>query len=779
MLLSTDDMFFHINRKDPDFVRVIERCQGRLDSYISDLDNELYGLATKASGIMKRLIAAWGGGARTGGFETVTTDWGNCLLDVVELVYKTWNGLSMREMLVNHPADGLSGYQETGGANLWVEHEGDFMGNQAGEISDHQRVVRDMAIALGAGQQYLCFVYHALEDRSRGKDGGALLLDPAGIFGKWILPHNYVQEDPGFMTCAYILRDGILDLASKTRTAKALQPDCDDFRVLYLLLNARREAATRAWEGRFCCKNAASLNDSSTDVSADKQKGNGCWDTTVPVVAGQQRGVKRRTIEGTGVGGLDQQKTLGSVRDDANCVRSQGSSDGNPVAHHSFSVDKKEHLPQHAVEKRRNKPVEIDAIRIAFGKKLEYQDCKLSFDPRQNTLELSYEKRSMTTRRSQDGERASHDIDCKLTAEQLLEIKYFIDDENNDLEVDDEVVTNFLAVRVIKNRGNGLLQFSNAYKPDRGELEKRFIVAECRSDDELRELINAMKGQRDIMPFITAETKLTQVNKNDFCRALNEDDRRAVKRRAGLKKPRAGFIAGKGEEDTLVVFPFAGDANEIDGAANGLGRELSICLRQELPPGGGAAAVVEEMLDGSSSAEESVTGEDSGGGSAAVLSLRVMDFERLDPPEYLNDTLIDFWMKWCVYLVVELCCYTRRSNMSWLTYCVISFISTLRMRRNTDASDIHIFTTLFYTTLVDEGTQAVANWTQKKKRPIRIFEKKLIFIPGEFICLLFATMQTTCRPHQPFPVFVIILQSTKGFTGLSVWSSTLARSLDT
>jgi hypothetical protein len=43
------------------------------------------------------------------------------------------------------------------------------------------------------------------------------------------------------------------------------------------------------------------------------------------------------------------------------------------------------------------------------------------------------------------------------------------------------------------------------------------------------------------------------------------------------------------------------------------------------------------------------------------------------------------------------------------------------------ASDLHIFSSHFFTTLLNDGTDAVRSWTAKKN--IDIFQKKLIFIP--------------------------------------------------
>ena len=46
---------------------------------------------------------------------------------------------------------------------------------------------------------------------------------------------------------------------------------------------------------------------------------------------------------------------------------------------------------------------------------------------------------------------------------------------------------------------------------------------------------------------------------------------------------------------------------------------------------------------------------------------------------------------------------------------------------NQPDSKVHFFTSHFMTTLKEDGPDAVASWTAKKK--INIFEKKLIFIP--------------------------------------------------
>ena len=63
--------------------------------------------------------------------------------------------------------------------------------------------------------------------------------------------------------------------------------------------------------------------------------------------------------------------------------------------------------------------------------------------------------------------------------------------------------------------------------------------------------------------------------------------------------------------------------------------------------------------------------------------------------------------------------------------CILSFLSgrVIRISRNEDPenSNVHFFTSHFFSTLDDEGPEAVSSWTEKKG--IDIFAKKFVFIP--------------------------------------------------
>jgi Ulp1 family protease len=79
------------------------------------------------------------------------------------------------------------------------------------------------------------------------------------------------------------------------------------------------------------------------------------------------------------------------------------------------------------------------------------------------------------------------------------------------------------------------------------------------------------------------------------------------------------------------------------------------------------------------------------------ISIHEDDKKRLEPGQWLNDAIVEFWVSW---------------------------IS--RFRPN---GGVYFLSTHFYTKFDEEGLKGVKNWMQSKRRRIPIFEKKLIFVP--------------------------------------------------
>jgi len=161
------------------------------------------------------------------------------------------------------------------------------------------------------------------------------------------------------------------------------------------------------------------------------------------------------------------------------------------------------------------------------------------------------------------------------------------------------------------------------------------------------------------------------------------------------------FISNRRDDEILVVYPFRADKKKIEAAASGL-KELSW---SEISTGDSNDTFYKNEGELDSTAlvpgnrcSENVLPTLETGQRSHFIEIRVEDYKRLDTGQWLNDSLVDMWMQW------------------------ISRHVACR-----EASDLHFFTSHFYTTLASDGVDGVKSWTAKKN--INIFEKKLIFIP--------------------------------------------------
>jgi Ulp1 protease family, C-terminal catalytic domain len=109
------------------------------------------------------------------------------------------------------------------------------------------------------------------------------------------------------------------------------------------------------------------------------------------------------------------------------------------------------------------------------------------------------------------------------------------------------------------------------------------------------------------------------------------------------------------------------------------------------------------------------------------------------------------------------------STLSLLGYS--QFVSTIqfdpphrltRRKEDIENSDVHIFTSHFYSTLRDEGSTSVQSWTKKKN--IDIFKKKMVFIPINeswhwSLCVLVnpgAVENPSVEPRDKYPCMIFV-----------------------
>lgn len=291
----------------------------------------------------------------------------------------------------------------------------------------------------------------------------------------------------------------------------------------------------------------------------------------------------------------------------------------------------------------------------------------MSFCQDSGDLELQYEKISRFQMNKNDRKRKKPQIEVQctrisLTGHALEELKYFaVGDEAEDSAGEgpssssDDPENNpdvFVAMRVAPDENNGLLAFSNAYRQDRGP-EYKYLVLEFRTEEDMKELLEEMRDCPPVCPFVGTSSSLKAIDIPNYAKALVNDTKKEKASRMSITSSakRNGFIRDKKYDDILLVYPFAGDKEMIEKAADSLTEaRANSMLEQESevdeksttkePPR--SVSPVPGTSEDSSDARQAIKTR----GRAHYLTVRVDDYERLDHGEWLNDTLIDFWMQW-------------------------------------------------------------------------------------------------------------------------------------
>jgi hypothetical protein len=250
-------------------------------------------------------------------------------------------------------------------------------------------------------------------------------------------------------------------------------------------------------------------------------------------------------------------------------------------------------------------------------------------------------------------------VQCiSLTANALEELKYFAAGEESEDSAGEEPSSSldgpknypdaFVAMRVTPDEKNGLQKFSNAYNQNKSP-EHKYLVLEFREDKDMKSLLEEMKNCPPVSPYIASSSSLKAIDVPKYAKALMNDTKKEKTSRMSVtpRATRNEFIRDKKYDDILLVYPFAGDKKMIEKAAKNLGEaNANSMLEQE--------SEVDETATTHSVSPVPGTSDDSSDARQAIktrnrahyLTVRVEDYERLDPGEWLNDTLIDFWMQW-------------------------------------------------------------------------------------------------------------------------------------
>lgn len=228
----------------------------------------------------------------------------------------------------------------------------------------------------------------------------------------------------------------------------------------------------------------------------------------------------------------------------------------------------------------------------------------------------------------------------------ITHIAFYIPDvpdeveSNEPVEDDDADVSSFLAIQVKPRNVNGLTKFNTSYEVGaKAGSGKRYILIEFHNDADLHNILRQLKeGKTDC----DSIRKLKPSEAKDYAKAFIDDTKRESERRltsfSPSTKKKAGFVANLASNDILVTYPFDGDRSKMDKAGEDLNETSGVL--DALPSPSEAEAASEEDARGDGEAKATSFGR------GHYMTVRVTDYDRLEATEYLNDTLVDFWMAW-------------------------------------------------------------------------------------------------------------------------------------
>ena len=204
---------------------------------------------------------------------------------------------------------------------------------------------------------------------------------------------------------------------------------------------------------------------------------------------------------------------------------------------------------------------------------------------------------------------------------------------------------NYLILRIKPTNENGLSALHSFYLSDekmpsesdnvsKCVKRKRFVVIELPERSEFDPLIKGLSSSDALSPLIASadnEGKLRVHEKDEYIESLYWNMGGNKKKVPSQK--RAKF----NEDETVLVFPFNATHAELDSAADGL---------NEANPE--KFATIGNELCSATNNKKNKPEEVSATSKTHMVTIRGEDFDRLVPFEFLNDTLIDFWINWYV-----------------------------------------------------------------------------------------------------------------------------------
>jgi hypothetical protein len=324
-----------------------------------------------------------------------------------------------------------------------------------------------------------------------------------------------------------------------------------------------------------------------------------------------------------------------TIFDEDSSIKALSSTDRTPSQEHSVQQPNR--------RKRLGDRLCFSLVQIAIGEKVFSHNCHMQFQmgTQRPFIHLSFSDSATESL-------ATKNIAIPLTFDSIQEMAYSLqvgDDSDNDK-------IPFLAMRLMLPQNRGHTRGPNKYLEEMmicgqfqklSELCENFIVCEIRDELDFKEKLPMILQSSDVLQMLLTEDANIRSTKKalQYTSVLikkNELDKKARlessqspnmakgRNRSGSSKT----LTVKEKHRILLVYPFVGGtriekvAQELDHYTRSLDEEDNDITSEKL---------LEIQKEAAS-------------GRTHILTITVEDRERLEPGEFLNDTVIDFWMRW-------------------------------------------------------------------------------------------------------------------------------------
>jgi len=231
------------------------------------------------------------------------------------------------------------------------------------------------------------------------------------------------------------------------------------------------------------------------------------------------------------------------------------------------------------------------------------------------------------------GEKQAHKVSLKGEAESLTGLNYYDPDDKDSNESDCTDEFTFIAFKITPTKANQFEMYTKSYD------ENSYIVVEVRDSEKFPALLDQMRENQALATFFNTNPQLEFYQIKEYTTALDKDTKKEADRRRSSRIGRSkSKKKGKILKKPVLVFPFEADEEVFSKAASSLSE---LRAAREISDGESIALIQPQDSDLD---EKDVKVR--GSSRTHYISIREDDIERLAPGEFLNDALVDFWMKW-------------------------------------------------------------------------------------------------------------------------------------